>query len=765
MTELTFALAFIVWCLLPGFLLLSALGLGEGLLERLTGSVGLSLALVAAAAYGAELIGLPVAPAPVAMLVLVLVTLVLGLQRLGGRSGNMSDGKGGQGRNGWVQPSGAAWLVLLLPIVVVSQLEPVTSYLLLPPTMHDGLDHANWFRLIYELRSLDPAVLLAPPLSPDGNPGYYPYGMHAVLALVAETATLDPMVVLMRGLVVISAALPLSVFAFVSLLAGRGWPALAAAAFSLMFWWLPYQVWGWGGYPLLTGAVAALPLSRLALEAVRRKSPSALLAALVCGLGLLTIHPSQAFGALLVCAVVSMTWVAARRAPAWTVAPFALGLGAAALSMTYGATLLEPVGSFMDKADAVGAALAARPTWHWPGSVFPPVESMFPAPARVVLGVLYLTGGLVALRRTELWPFLSLHVAGLVLVASTGAQTWWTSLWYHAPERVWYLQYASLPALVGLGAAGLVSRFDRWASRWRSLAWTRLLWPVLAVVGFITLYQPYTAAAFRQLWLYGYRNENLTFSDNRVLADFAWIDGHIDKREVLFNAPADWGLPLPFTGRRTVFWSGGYALDLSVNWNELLRMLNAGDPHTSQAARELERLGVHYVYAASLDPALRAGGRQALDGDRLQKAAGLDNLFSSSSARVFRIRDEPNTWFGVRDTERIRYYGFTTVEGDPGREWRWTAERGRVRIWPGVQPQGRCFIRILGSPLDTYELHVDEEILTASAEGFDVPRALVEREFLDLVLTDVEAPSITLPPDQPPLDGVRVTDVGFRCGS
>jgi hypothetical protein len=765
MTEVSLALSVALWGVLPGLLLQYALGPGERMLERLAAAPGLSIALVAVSAYVAELLRLPVTALPVAAVAVAFCASAAGARRLFGPGSAGPDALSSVDVFESPRPGAVAWLVVLLPVAIAAELEPMTEFLLLPPTMHDGLDHANGFRLIYELRSLDPRVLLAPPLAPDGGPTYYPFGMHAVLALVAQTTVLDPLVVLMRGLVLISAALPLSIYAFVAHLTRRSWPAMAAAAASLMFWWLPYQVWGWGGYALLAGAVAALPVSGLALAAARGGHPAGLAAALLCGIGVLTIHPSQAFAALVVAATVGITWAASGVASWRTAAPFVAGLAVAGAGLALGADLWAPLGLFMDRAHEVGAAFAGNARWAWPSGVYSGAGAFVPASVRVPIAVLCAAGAIAALRRRELWPFVALHAAGSLLIAIAPYRTWWTSLWYHAPERIWYLQYAALPALAGLGAAALMAPIERLARRRIDVNWKLVLWPAVVWLAFAALYRPFGQAASRQLWLYANRNEQLTFTDRRVLADFAWIRDRTPRDAVLFNAPADWGLPLPFTGRRTVFWSGGYAIDPSVNWNQLLVMLRAGEPHVSQAAAELDRLGISYVYSARLDPSLQRGERLPLRRLQLSGALGLEQLYESSTAAIYRVREAQDGWLGLRDSDRIQFHGFTTVQGEPGHEWRWTAETGRIRIQPAGVSGRDCAIRFLGPVIDTYDVLLDEVALPPTPRGFELPASVVAREAFDLRVRAADRRSAGLAADEPLPSGVRITDVGLLCAT
>ena len=463
--ELSFVAALVAWGVLPGLILLYALDAGWSRVECVAGAAGLSISLVAVCAYGAEFVGLPVAPLPVG-------ALVIGVCWVAQRAGKRLDRTA---RSTWVLPTAFSspnptwipWLVLLVPLVVVLELRPVYTDPILPPTLHDGLDHANWFRLILETRSLDPRTVLAPPLAPDGGPTYYPWGLHGWLALLAHTTTLDPMAVFTRGLVAISAAVSLSIYVFVAQFMGRGWAALAAAALSLMFWWLPYQIWGWGGYALLAGAVCALPLSRLSLAAVRAWHPVWLAAAAACGVGVLLIHPSQAQGALLITTVVAITLAAGRLIPWWCPMPFAAGLGLTGMAIVLGESHVTPIAEFIERARTVGTATSADVRFHWPLGLYLDYYggTGFPMRGRIGIGLLYVIGGLFGLSHRATRPLVTLHLLSL-LVPLALHQTWLTVLWYHTPERLWYLQYASLPALAALGIGGLVFLLQRLCRTW-----------------------------------------------------------------------------------------------------------------------------------------------------------------------------------------------------------------------------------------------------------------------------------------------------------
>jgi hypothetical protein len=765
MRDASFVLAVVCWGLLPGFALARVLRVDWSGAERVAGAAGLSLAVVAAAAYATEIAGLPMAPALVAAVVVAGLGLVLAASRVLDR-GRPSAGP--PDPPDWCSPPSPRWLpwlVLLLPIVVFAQLEPMrVAGPMLPPTLYDGLDHANWFRLILETRSVNPAEVLAPPLNADGTPTYYPWGLHAWLALVAGTSSLDPVAVFNRGLVAVSAVLPLSVYVFAARFTGAGWPAMAAATLSLMFWWLPYQAWGWGGHALVAGAVAALPVCRLSLDAVRDRRLVAVLAAGVCGLGLLVLHPSQAFGALIICATVTLVLAAGRAARWRDAAPFALALAAASVAMALGDAAWEPVRAFMQKARDVAALMGPDPRFDWPVALYLRPDGPMPAAARVGLGVLYVLGGVFAIRRPALRPLVALHVVVSLMIPLAARHTWFTSLWYHAPERIWYLQYAALPVLGALGIAGLFELAGRLARSRLDLrrreAW---LWPAAVIAFMAAFHQDYAAAGANFLWRYAHRSPPMTLTDRRALPDYAWIAEHVPRGEVLFNAAADWGISMPFTGHRTVFWSGGYALDPVTNWHLLQDLLDRGDSYTSQAAREIDALGLRYIYAARVDPRLETGGRKALRLEPLAASAALERVYASPTASVFRIRDDGSVRLGLADSDLIRFAGFYGREQHAGRSWRWTNGDARVRISPGDPAAAVCFVRLLGPDPDGYDIRLDGAPVAFTERGHRVPFAPGQPAFELEILSPVSVPADTGGSDERAL-GVQVYDVTLDCG-
>jgi hypothetical protein len=563
--------------------------------------------------------------------------------------------------------------------------------------------------------------------------------------------------------VLMSAMVPLSVYAFTAYLLGRGWASMAAAALSLGFWWLPYQVWSWGGYPLLAGAIAALPLCRLALSAVERYHVAGLAAAAACGLGVLVIHPSQALLALIVAMVVSTTLAASRALPWRTAVPFLLMFAFAGLVLSLGAMLVDPIGAFMETARTIGAGPSRDPRFAWPMGLYFGNRVLFPMNSRIAFAALCVIGAGFALVQRRARPFLVLHVVLSLLVPLAQHLTWLTAVWYHLPERLWYAQYACLPALAAVGIAGMLRLLATVLGRrvclprWESVTWPAALYLVMAI-GFGPGYHTWEHVRLRN---YALRNPHLTITDRRVLADFEWMRANIPPDAILFNAPADWGLPLPFTGHRTVYWSGGYALDPATNWNRLLKLLRRGDPFASHAAAELSWLGAQYVYAASLDQALGAAGRMSLEPAMLRDVAALDVLYESPTALVLRAHDEGAMLLGLRDSERIAFERFYPAETLGARQWRWSAGAGRLRL--RTLPGETCFVRVFGPDPDAYRLASGGQPLDLTPRGFELPDGKRGDGVYEIEIAPAAGAPSPGPADDTRNLGVQVKDVSLAC--
>jgi hypothetical protein len=247
-----------------------------------------------------------------------------------------------------------------------------------------------------------------------------------------------------------------------------------------------------------------------------------------------------------------------------------------------------------------------------------------------------------------------------------------------------------------------------------------------------------------------------------VLADYAWMRANIPRGELIFNAPADWGLSLPFTGHRTVFWSGGFAVNPSVVWNDYVALMRRGDPFTSRAAAELSAQGIHYVYAARLSPALEEGGRLPLDTSVLRDAAALEVIYESPTAMVLRIDNVAPMMVGLRDSERVRFEGFYRIESIGSSEWRWTAGRGLVFFNAAGMAGQQCFVRVLGPNPDEIDVRYHGARLEYTGRGYRILRDPADGAAVNI---EILSATHTIPgsADERVL-GVKVTNIGFVCG-
>jgi hypothetical protein len=761
MGELRFAAALLIWGLLPGFILLRLAAVRWSAVEQAAAAPGLSIVLVAFAAYVAEMAGLPVSPLAVAAVLIAGGALIAAARR---RDPPVDVSPVPSWpfelapRAAWVP-----WLVFLVPLAIVWQLRTVSQAALLPPSLHDGLDHANWFRLIFETRSVSPHEVMAPPLGPAGEPAYYPWGMHAWAALIARTSGLDPVAAFMRAMVAISAMVPLSVYVFSALFAGRGWTAMAGAVFSLIFWWLPYQVWSWGGYALLAGAVAALPVSRLALRAVHTRSRAAMALGAAAMSGLLFVHPSQLFLALVVAAVVSVTFAAADLTSRRTATIFVVLVAASGAAMLAGGMLWQPVADFLQRARDVSVTAASEARYRSPIAVYFDADLPRPPAIRNVSLLLWTAGALACALHRRLRAVLALHLVFGALVLAARHQTWVTALWYHLPERIWYAQLTNQPLLAAIGVGAVLRVLAVVVRRWIEVRrWTFAIWPLTLWAAFVPMHERFAPWAEWRLYHAVYRNPQFALTDRRVLRDFEWIRLNIPRDEVIFNAPGDWGLTLPFTGHRTVFWSGGYAFDPSTPWHDWLDLMQRGDPYSSQAAAELSVRGVNYVYAARLSPALERRGRRSLDAGPLRDAHGLTPVYASPTASIMRIAEARPLLLGLQDSRRIRYERFHPAEQLGRQRWRWTDGAGRLLLTVPAGAKGDCHLRILGSHPDSFEIQVGGRRVPLTPRGFPVASNPLEGSRVEV---DILSPSFV--PDPAGGDtrklGVRVSEVSFTC--
>ncbi|MBW2453094.1 MAG: hypothetical protein JRI68_01210 [Deltaproteobacteria bacterium] len=684
--EVSYWLAWIALGVAPGWALLRASGMAWPRTEVLAAAPGVSIVAVAAAAYLAEGVGAPVNPWWVMWLLLGAAAALYAGRRWRKVPPRWVPGE--STHEPW-----CCWLVFLTPVVLFLLLSTLRELVILPPTVDDGVHHATWARLIYERETLSPAALYAPPVS-ESEPVLYPWGVHAWIALLARWASLEWIEVYWRSVLLLGSTIPLSVYVLASRVLPRGWFSVAAAGCSLLFFWIPFQPYLWGGMSLLAGTGCALPVARLALDAVvaRRLSPLALAAGL--GFGLLAVHPSQALGALWVATLLALAQRHEGRT-SWRVpAIFGGGLLAVGLAFVVGATRWRPLAQFLSQAENTALQKGTEPAavLGWLADLW-----FGRGPSAVMLGVLCAAGVVTAVARPTARVGLWLHGGLLLLAPLALGRTWLTALWYHDLERLWYLQLAALPLLAATGLWGLGTLIARLARR-PLAGWTQVeaAWPVgLALVAGIS--HPY----FAQIALRLEPARRFMASDRSYLEDFAWMDAHLPTDGLVLNAPGDWGLVLPFTGRQLAFANCQVRRSVAEHFWAFLAVQNVGS-YDDVAHRRLRALGVGYVYAGYFRRfAVATRGGPLLDSEALDRNPGLERVYQSRTAQVYRVREQlaveyPQTHVSLGQDSPARFEGFHPVEGPASRPIRWTRGKATVHVPFSLLPADEDCSLVLG---------------------------------------------------------------------
>lgn len=751
------ALAFGLWGVLPGYLVLRAVMPSQRRAATFAMAPGVSVALAACLAYAADALGLGATVPSVALgLALVLAGLRLAHRARSGRW--RLPAPVGEPRWTLLGPLAAALAVLALT-------SPLRNVPVLPPTLHDGLDHATWFRLVYELGRVDRFVILAPPFTAEGAPAFYPLGLHAFAALVARTAIASPVVTFTHVVHLLTACIPLTVYAWVTRLDGRRHVATLAAWMCLGFYWLPFHPLGWGGFALLAGAACLLPAATLASAALERGRPEAWALAASTGLGLLVVHPSQAMGALTLAlvAVFVRSWPHRHGRLAAVVAVAAL----AAISLEAVAEQWAPLEAFLARARAEAPSLRRPEVWGWPVPLYTPPRP----PERLMMSSTLLVaatlGALLALVRGRGRPLLALHVALSAMLALATLELPWTAFWYHAPERLWYLQVAALPGLGAVGVEGLVQLVRR-PLRART-QWVRVVAIAALALG-AAPFATWVSARF-QRWA---RSPD-AFLDRRTLVDFAWMEEHLPADELVLNSPADHGLLMAMTGRRAVFWAGGVATRRPGRWHEWLRALQRPSRFRPEVQQALVEAGIRSVYLAEYFPITAPPHAPLVDRSWLAGHPAFELLHSSPSGLVLRLRDRafdprdvprstrPWATFRVSPREHRGSVGFRgfyplerrTLEDGSEELWRWAPREAQVTLerFP-VEPG--CWLELLPQPFRPHRLRINGEVVVPS----DHP---VPPERMGDVL-EVEVRSDTFVAAGDPRDlGVQLAQVLLTC--
>ncbi|GAB4201633.1 MAG: hypothetical protein OHK0013_13910 [Sandaracinaceae bacterium] len=762
MIDASVLLSFVAWAFLPGYCIVR---LAAPWLRRsvgLTMAPGLSVALVSLVAYATDAAGLGARPFPVAG---GLVAIALGAALVHRVRTHRWRPEVLRKEPAWAlaAPLGAGLAVLALTT-------PLRTLPVLPPTLHDGLDHATWFRFVLELGRVDRYVISAPPFGPGGEPTFYPLGFHAFAAMVAQTSTADPIVAFTEIVHLLAACIPLGVYAWVARLDTGIRVAAVASWLAIGFYWVPFQLLAWGGLAMLAGLVCMLPLAISGLEALAAPRGALVPLSVLFGLGTLLVHPSEAMGALFI-AFLGSLFAARGQRPLWIPA-VVLGstLVAIVLATELFADAWPPLASFLAKAHAEAPALRREDVWGWPMRVYLP-----PSPPGVQMSetvvALAAMGALAAVLRPRAQVFLFQHLALSVLLGFVSFEPTLTALWYHAPERLWYLQIAAVPGLAAVGLEVVIEQLD-WRTRPLGRSAHRValaVVPVALAVAAVTFVDRVSARVIR------WARSPQAFLDHRALADFAWIREHVPADARILNTPADHGIVTAMTGRRAVFWAGGVATPEPGKWGAWALAMSRPSRFTPALRDELRARGIRYVYAASYAPWNAPPETVRVDVDLLASHPATALLYRSDSGAVLELTDAP---FRLEDVPRasrpwsfqrvqpldypgsVRFVGFYPVERlllEDGSEevWRWAGRESRV-VLTRFHLEPGCWLEMEPAEIRPHRLEVNGTPVVPSEHPIPDAR-------LGAVL-EIEVRSETFQaPGDPRTLGVQLGQAGLVC--
>ncbi|WP_409483297.1 DUF6541 family protein [Arsenicicoccus dermatophilus] len=303
--------------------------------------------------------------------------------------------------------------------------------------------------------------------APGSTRTFYPSGLHALGALLAQLTGAHPVVVLNTLVVVLAAIVwPVGMLTLLRTTSRDPRSAVAVAALLPVTLVFPTLLMNFGVlWSNLAGLALAPALMALAVRTCRPGylRPRAVLAlvVVVCGLGVGVVHPAALLSALLLVAplVVGTLWTGTVRSfvghplrrrrvlQALAVASVGLVVGAVLVARTPTVrSLVHSRSRTVTTADVAVAEILTLGTHLTPGWL--------------VLALLVLAGVVVSLWRGRPWVPVGLVLVATCYVCAASIDTGWgtlvTALWDREPYRV--AAAIAIPALLlaGQGAAGLV---------------------------------------------------------------------------------------------------------------------------------------------------------------------------------------------------------------------------------------------------------------------------------------------------------------------
>jgi len=467
--------------------------------------------------------------------------------------------------------------------------------------------------------------------------GWYPTGFHAamaaVLGLVPWLDSARGTFEAAQGLAILA---PFAAFALALALGMNATVAASAAVILAVTWTYPYDYHLWGGWPQGLGVLLLVGLCATALHWIERPSARlAMLGGLFAGAIVLS-HGTEVYSAALAALMIALARF--RRLQPSALArhvPLAVGL-AIVITLPYLTTLLGWAGS--GGATAAGETVAAGPDVAGRGDWLQfllgttGAASLIDLPVRAALMAL----GVFAFRARlagGLWAafvglLLIVHLVTVPPITTLFAITYpWLD--HDRPKQVIVI-FASV-----LGAGGLwvcAGHVGSWRGRLASQPrlGARLAVVAVVVLGFfgegsgVSIYKRLSQAIDEQ---------NVYSADDA--AAMSWLRQHAGSGEVVANDLAgDAGIWAPYKAGVSILLPRSAASPLFRDREPILT--NVRDLEQDQSL-ETRACGLHVGYLFHGAPPAAFDERVYTDRAALEQAPGLQEVFASGEATVFRV--------------------------------------------------------------------------------------------------------------------------------
>jgi len=639
-SAVAFGVAGLLWlllCVLPGFLAVSALDPRRSALDRLAIAplVSLGVGFAVAAWLGALHVPGSAWYAPASLGVVAVGSAIVIARRPRAVSWRRAWTPGR--RRTWAVIGVALAIPLLLWTVAITISEP--GWATVVPSS-DGTTHGIVLTDILRGGSIYPPLLGRADLAVAGDPGpvgpaglpvvTYPLALHVLAAPIAAVTTV-PSALLVPLTVMASAWLVLGAVALTRRFGSPRQALAAGLAASCLAPMVPFWHVYWGPAPMML-AVALVPAATIALLDVR--PGRGLIVPTLAVAGLFSLHVTEL---LVVIGLAGVHQLCVRRdAGWWRTTARMTGCGLAAL------VVAAPLTAYL-----VFAHGAARPQDASPR--LEAVPALFVALLRPVVvlteshgallvavlaaGVTMVILTVVGARSAWVHPLgrslvvVTLVCLGIGVLAYVGAVPILTSPWYTNGDRVIGQAAALVPSLIGIGLVVVAQRLRREpvAVRAAGLVGAALIVAVMAV-------QAVGAAA---TGLTGF--SVVTAADRDA---FVWLAEHAAPGQRVLNDDTDGSAWMYESSAGTVFplFGGrpGEGFQSHDEYADRLHLLDTVQDIATNAQTRAEAVRWNVKYVMVGERTVKNGPR-FLDAEALATAEGLREVFSSGGAKVYEI--------------------------------------------------------------------------------------------------------------------------------